>query len=122
MGFSGEKASSFYDVFNIEDKATHYKLNVNSYHGDGGDGFHHSSYGYMNNGMGFSTYDQNHNSNYSSNCATANRGAWWWGVVGARSTCGYININGFNYGIAEGATLAMAWYKFGNTWNVQLKT
>ena len=133
--FSGEKATSFYDTFSIEDQVldianihiirkynnlnhffgfqnTFYKLNVSGFHGNGGDGLA------LNDGMGFTTFDQDHDSN-NDNCAALDKhgggGAWWW------ASCGLANPNGFNLGQATKTAKSMAWYRFGDQWEC-LKT
>ena len=85
---------------------TFYKLDVNSYHGNGGDALTSSA---PNNGMAFSTHDQDHDK-WSSSCVDGYGGGGWW-----FNKCGYTNLNGYNYGHAKISSESMNWYKFGNT-------
>ena len=95
---------------------TFYKLDVNGYHGDGGDGLTGS---YPMNGMGFTTYDQDHDGSPAQNCAALDNhgggGAWWW------ASCGPANLNGLNHGHAKKTSKSMGWNKFGDNWE-SLKT
>jgi ficolin len=91
---------------------TFYKLDASGYHGNGGDAFTDSHH--PNNGMAFTTYDQDHDKS-SSNCADIIGGGWWYVM------CGYGNINGFNYRHAKSTHMSMSWRKFGDAWE-SLKT
>ena len=89
-----------------------YKMDVSGFHGNGGDAFARAS---PNGGIGFTTYDQDHDESTSVNCASNQKGAWWW------KTCGHVNLNGYNYGYAKKTADTMSWYWFGETWEC-LKT
>ena len=66
-----------------------YRLTVSDYHGTSGDGL------FFQNGMAFTTIDNDNDLLEDVNCATMFKGAWWY------SSCHSSNLNGFNYGISE---------------------
>ena len=107
-----QKVYQFEPFFGFQN--TFYKLYVSGFHGDGGDGLSGS------NGMGFTTFDQDHDQQSGgNNCAALDQhgggGAWWW------KSCGLANPNGFNLGQATKTAKSMAWWYFGNQWEC-LKT
>ena len=96
---------------------TFYKLNVSGFHGNGGDALTGGSI--PNNGMAFSTYDQDHDT-WSNNCANKYGGGWWW------KGCGNVNLNGFNHGHGKtthssATSQSMSWWYFGDS-SESLKT
>ena len=95
-------------------QSSNYKMTVSGYHGNGGDSFEWlGSSSYTHNRMQFSTFDQD-NDQWSGHCASKSEtfggGAGWW------NSCGYENLNGYNYGNATISSKCMSWYKWGNKW------
>ena len=79
--WNGVKVYAKYGKFNIGDEQAQYRLEVGSYSGTAGDSLaEHKN-------MAFSTKDRD-NDRYSSNCAVAYTGAWWY------SSCLHSNLNG----------------------------
>ena len=77
--FSGNTAYAQYATFTIGDSTTDYMLSVKSYSGTAGDALIHDNIHphHINDGMRFSTRD-NDNDNYDTvNCAEVHKGAWW---------------------------------------------
>ena len=73
---SGLWYSAEYLSFTVGDETiTKYRVNVDGYSGDAGDGFHVGVYLYQD-GMSFTTYD-NDNDLYYANCAVRWLGGWW---------------------------------------------
>ncbi|CAG2222729.1 FCN [Mytilus edulis] len=67
---NNKKTFAVYSKFSVGDAKTKYRISVGGYHGTAGD------YLGANNGMKFSTKDQD-NDTWGSNCAV-NNGAWWY--------------------------------------------
>ncbi|XP_078365493.1 techylectin-5B-like isoform X2 [Oculina patagonica] len=78
---TGKTAYAEYDFFGVTSERSKYKLNLGTYSGTAGDSLDHSR------GAAFSTKDRD-NDNWSSNCATRYKGAWWYNI------CHYSNLNG----------------------------
>ena len=77
-------------------------MNVGAFHGTIDDCL---TGGHVLNGMPFSTKDKDQDKS-SGNCATSYTGAWWY------NACHNSNLNGKNYGNAEGSGNSMAWRGF----------
>ena len=79
-----------------------YRLTVSDYHGTSGDGL------FFQNGMAFTTIDNDNDLLEDVNCATMFKGAWWY------SNCHYSNLNGFNYGTSNSIPQAtgITWTSF----------
>lgn len=73
-----------YDRFRIFDESLKYKLHVYGFSGNTVDNLAYH------NGMSFSTVDQD-NDESATNCASKNRGGWWY------KNCGHSNLNGIYY-------------------------
>ena len=80
--FVGRRAYAKYEYFNIGDEFTKYVLNLGGYSGNATNSMKNQ------NGMKFSTYDQD-NDPSSLHCAQNDVTAWWY------RTCSASNINGF---------------------------
>lgn len=85
-----------YSSFSIGDASTYYRLTVSGSSGTAGDALSYHS------GQPFTTYDADHDSQGSVNCAVSYQGAWWY------KTCHVSNLNGI-YGNTS--------YAKGLTWN-----
>ena len=77
--FENNTAYAQYSTFSIGDCITEYTLNVGGYSGTAGDALitdkkwpHH-----INNGMKFSTKDNDNDNHNSLNCAAHTKGGWW---------------------------------------------
>ena len=70
-----------------------------------------------NNGRAFSTYDNDHDVNYSGNSAVHCGGANWWG-----SSCIWNNINGKYGGEGYGGSEFMYWWHFDDNHFIALKS
>ncbi|KAL5020616.1 hypothetical protein ScPMuIL_002301 [Solemya velum] len=79
--FEGNTRYANYRVFSLGDASTNYTLAVSGYSGNAGDSLRDS------NNWPFSTQDRDHD-RWSSNCAVAHKGAWWYGA------CSRSNLNG----------------------------
>jgi len=101
--FDGRKKFATYKEFHIADATENYKLSFNesSYFGDAGESLSH------NNGMEFSTFDNDHDESSIGNCA-AYFGANWWG------NCGSNSINGKYGGNGDSGGEFMFWTGFWN--------
>lgn len=73
-----------YKFFYVHDRSLNYKMEVNEYTGDAGDGFS------VLHGQSFTTKDKDLDT-HSDNCATMFKGAWWY------ASCHSSNLNGFYY-------------------------
>lgn len=80
--FERNKRYAFYDDFKVGSEAEKYKLTVGKFSGTAGDGMTE------NNGMKFSTMDQNNDLFTYLNCASFYKGAWWFKM------CGWSHLNG----------------------------
>ena len=69
--FDGNTSYAQYTTFSVGDSTTEYTLTVGGYSGTAGE-----SLAWHNNGMKFTTRD-NDNDNHSGNCALIWHGAWW---------------------------------------------
>ncbi|KAL5011703.1 hypothetical protein ScPMuIL_010254, partial [Solemya velum] len=69
--FEGSSAYAHYNFFDIGDATSKYKLTVSRYSGNAGDSLP------RHNNTQFSTHDRDHDT-WSSNCAAALKGAWWY--------------------------------------------
>nr|XP_034328004.1 ryncolin-1 [Crassostrea gigas] len=99
---SGDKAYAKYSTFSVGSESQKYKLTVGGYSGTGGDSLKEQ------NGMKFSTKDQD-NDTWKDNCAVSVKGGGWW--FGACLNC---DLNGLYRPSASGTWLCVSWYKFGN--------
>ncbi|XP_046860829.1 techylectin-5B-like [Xenia sp. Carnegie-2017] len=79
--WSGKKAYAEYDYFAVKNENKKYQLSLGKYSGTAWDALS----GHKN--MKFSTKDSD-NDIYSGNCATSNKGAWWY------NDCYFSNLNG----------------------------
>ncbi|XP_042214336.1 fibrinogen C domain-containing protein 1-B-like [Homarus americanus] len=71
-----------YQFFYVHDKRSSYKVEVNGYTGDAGDGFSDT------NGNMFTTKDYDVDIDDNRNCAVSFKGAWWY------KSCHHSNLNG----------------------------
>ncbi|XP_078312823.1 ryncolin-1-like [Crassostrea virginica] len=99
--FTGEKAYSKYSTFSVGTKSQKYKLTIGGYNGNAGDSLA------INNGMKFSTKDQDHDSD-SGSCAKRFHAAWWFRAYY------YANPNGMYQKTAVKSTQSVNWYHFWN--------
>nr|XP_039251608.1 ryncolin-1-like [Styela clava] len=79
--WSGVKKYARYSTFKIGSASTKYRINLGAYSGDATDSMSRE------NGMKFSTKDRDHDT-WPNNCASAYKGAWWYGK------CHIANLNG----------------------------
>ncbi|XP_065934035.1 microfibril-associated glycoprotein 4 [Magallana gigas] len=105
--FNGEKAHAAYSRFSVGDEASKYKLEVQGYSGNAGDGLDYH------NNMKFSTPDQD-NDRRSGSCATEYRSAGWF------NNCHYANPNGQYTDSEKTGGKYIAWWKWKNS-NISLK-
>ena len=68
--FEGNERYAKYKSFQVLDSSRKYQLSVSGYSGNAGDSL------YIQDGMNFTTIDQNNNNNSSGNCALMFKGAW----------------------------------------------
>jgi len=93
-----EGASVFATYSNFEVRGEKYKIYVSGYQGNAGDPLR------IDNGMGFSTKD-NDNDRWSGSCSdTRGNGGWWF------NGCGLANLNGENLGINKKSYNGILWY------------
>jgi len=84
---SGLWYSAEYWSFTVGDETnTKYRVNVDGYSGDAGDGFHVGGLSYQD-GMSFTTYDNDNDMDSWGNCASYWWGGWWYNRCCPRS-CG----------------------------------
>ncbi|XP_060580117.1 fibrinogen-like protein 1 [Ruditapes philippinarum] len=103
--FEENSAYAKYSKFKIYPEEDNYKLEVSGYSGTAGDSlaFH--------NGMMFSTYDRDHDTYSSGNCAKARHGAWWYNY------CQFSNLNGRYYNLrGKLNNTGITWYYWKNTY------
>ena len=62
------------------------------------------------NDQAFSTHDRD-NDRKSSNCAVERHGAWWY------DNCGWSNLNGKYYHVAQSSSDGVAWYYWKDSWH-----
>ena len=79
--FEAESTYAHFTNFHVGDEASGYTLNVSGYSGDAGECLS------AHNGKKFSTFDKDQDVDVS-NCASAYKGAWWYGA------CHCSNLNG----------------------------
>ena len=102
--FNGATAYAQYTTFSIGDNSTEYTLNIGgNYTGTAGDTISMT----YNNGMKFTTYD-NDNDQWPQNCAHSSNcyGAWWY------KDCTYCNLNGYYYTSAIFNSKSIFWYSW----------
>eukprot|EP00105_Crassostrea_gigas_P000190 XP_011411909.1 PREDICTED: ryncolin-1-like isoform X1 [Crassostrea gigas] len=99
--FSGEKAYAKYSTFTVGSESQKYKLTVGGYSGTAGDSLEYQ------NGMNFSTRDQD-NDNAKKDCAAEYQGGWWFNI------CYHAFLNGPYQKSAKHTTLSINWYALGN--------
>ena len=99
--FEGGKRYAKYSTFKVLDSSRKYKLNIGGYSGNAGD-----SMAYQN-GMKFSTPDQDNDTWDKKNCAVQYKGAWWY------SACHKSNLNGkYLSGLTESFADGVTWYNW----------
>ncbi|BFZ04034.1 hypothetical protein BsWGS_07073 [Bradybaena similaris] len=81
-----------YSVFNVDNEVLNYRMTVSGYSGNAGDSLTYH------NGMGFSTWDRDHDRD-SGNCALHHTSAWWY------NSCYRCNLNGIWGKDAEGGVI-----------------
>ena len=79
----GESAYALYTTFSLGDPNTNYSLSIGGYSGTAGQP--------LRNGIPFTTYDNDNDSNDAGNCAVRYHGAWWY------TACHGSNLNGIYY-------------------------
>ena len=82
---NGSWYSAEYDTFRVKSESEKYKIEVEGYFGDLSDVM---NLGNVQNGMYFSSYDQDNDRHNGGNCATIYGGGWWY------SSCHSFNIHG----------------------------
>ena len=80
--FEGGKRYAKYTTFEVLDSSRKYQLTVAGYSGNAGNGLA------FQNGMNFSTKDQDNDRGSAEHCAQRYKGAWWY------NHCHYSNLNG----------------------------
>ncbi|XP_061176990.1 ficolin-2-like [Saccostrea echinata] len=102
--FNGDKAYAKYSTFYVGDEGSKYILTVSGYSGTAGDSMAD------NNGMKFSTKNQDNDQYGSGACATSYHGAWWY------NTCTLSNLNGEYIYSAVSRHSRPTWYKWKDRW------
>ncbi|XP_065923917.1 microfibril-associated glycoprotein 4 [Magallana gigas] len=98
--FSGEKAYVKYSNFSIGSESEKYKIAIAGYSGNAGDSLSD------NNGLKFSTKDQDNDAMVKS-CAVVHQGAWWFGA------CSRSNLNGlYQKSAVKWTWKGIVWYHF----------
>ena len=105
--FESNTAYAQYSTFSIGDDITKYTLNVGGYNGTAGDAIitDEKVPDCINNGMKFSTKDNDNDNHDSQHCATHFKGDWWF------NACFQSHLNGPYY--HEGSVLTWSgiiWY------------
>ncbi|VDH98893.1 Hypothetical predicted protein [Mytilus galloprovincialis] len=88
--FENDTAYAIYDMFNIGNGETNYRLNISGYNGTAGHSVR-DSYNISHEGVEFTTYDRDNDLRGDINCADVGygeAGGWWYG------SCTWSNING----------------------------
>ncbi|XP_072041684.1 ficolin-1-like [Amphiura filiformis] len=98
--FDGDKSYAEYEAFAVSDSSSNYVLSFGSYSGTAGDSLN------GHNNMAFSTYDRDHDSYSSLNCAENFEGAWWY------FSCHNSNLNGRYLGPTGTSGSGMRWVSF----------
>ena len=80
--FEGEKRYANYSTFRVLDSSRKYTLIIGGYSGDAGDSMARQ------NGMNFTTYDEDNDLGQNEHCAVRYKGAWWY------EHCHDSNLNG----------------------------
>ena len=108
--FAGHSKFACYDHFHVGTPSTNYRLTIGGYQnwgiGAAGDSLTRAGSGNLN-GMPFSTRDRD-NDEWSSNCASDRRGAWWY------NRCAHSNLNGL-YLSGQSNSDGVTWYYFNAT-------
>ncbi|XP_065923905.1 ryncolin-4-like isoform X1 [Magallana gigas] len=100
--FSGEKAYAKYSTFTVGSESQKYKLTVGGYSGTAGDSLAHQ------NGMKFSTKDQDNDKGDKQHCGVNFQGGWWF------EDCEQAYLNGPYLNSAKITSISINWYAFGN--------
>lgn len=88
--YTGASYYASYSTFRVGDTTTDYILTVSGFSGSASDCNGTGSGMIYHSGKRFSTFDRD-NDNWSDNCATRFKGAWWY------DSCHYNNLNGIYY-------------------------
>ncbi|CAH3180510.1 unnamed protein product [Porites lobata] len=83
--FTFSTAYAEYDIFEVTNETTKYKLSLGMYSGTAGDSLSEHR------GHPFTTKDRDHDENAKFNCAAYFKGAWWY------TNCHASNLNGLYY-------------------------
>ena len=76
--YHGNSAYAQYSSFSVGNSISKYRIDVSGYSGTAGNSFVSSIHSdYINNGMKFTTKDQDNDNNYRDNCASVFNGGWW---------------------------------------------
>ncbi|CAH3185883.1 unnamed protein product [Porites evermanni] len=95
----GSTAFAQYSSFAVTSERAKYQLSLGSYSGTAGDSLAYHR------GYPFTTKDHDNDGNGSTNCAVADKGAWWY------NNCYYSNLNGL-YLHGKVNNQGMVWYKW----------
>ncbi|XP_071144384.1 microfibril-associated glycoprotein 4-like [Mytilus edulis] len=99
--WDGQRRYAKYSTFVIGDAESKYRLSVDGFAGNAGDGLDYH------NGRMFSTYDQD-NTRLDTKCAANNKGAWWYDDCSHSSLNGeYLKTNG-----TADKNMGINWQKF----------
>ncbi|XP_062593573.1 fibrinogen C domain-containing protein 1-B-like [Saccostrea cucullata] len=101
--YDGEQAYAVYSTFYIGDEDNKYTLTVSGYNGTASDSL---SY---NNGMKFTTKDQDNDQSSNENCGVTYYGGWWY------KGCSYSNLNGMYAQSGVSDWWYMIWYYWKGT-------
>ena len=94
---------AIYRKFEISDETGGYKLTIGQYRGNAGDSLKNQ------NGMKFSTVDRDNDAGNDKNCASNQKGAWWY------NNCHHSNLNGlYAYSHYNSSPYYMSWSTIGN--------
>ncbi|KAK4327800.1 hypothetical protein Pmani_001748 [Petrolisthes manimaculis] len=109
--YEGEQRWAKYTNFDVGPTQDQYRIHVSGYNGTAGD-----SMTYHNNQQ-FSTYDADHDTSSSTNCAQKYMGGWWY------QSCHDSNLNGFQYeGNHTSNVEGINWYHWKGTYYSLMNT
>ncbi|XP_062593604.1 ficolin-1-like, partial [Saccostrea cucullata] len=103
QSYNGEQAYAMYSTFYIRDEDNKYRLTVSGYNGTAGNSL------WYNNGMKFTTKDQDNDLRGNGNCGISCHGGWWY------RGCTHANLNGLYAQPGVYNWHYMIWYKFKGT-------
>ncbi|XP_050189294.1 fibrinogen-like protein 1 isoform X1 [Myiozetetes cayanensis] len=96
MDWHGERRYAVYENFQLANEQDNYRLWFGTYSGNAGDALSGGSnfedqWSASHRGMQFTTFDKDHDRFLAGNCASENKGGWWF------NRCHAVNLNGRYY-------------------------